>query len=152
MHKTFTYKQKYIDVANELKGIENPTMIDVRNAVVKIRTRKLPDYETLPNAGSFFKNPFLTYEEKENLLHLLPDATIHIVNENSFKTSAAFLIDKAGYANKRNSMVGTYKHHSLIIVNYGTEEGTEILDFMKEIQQSVHSQFKIWLEPEVRIY
>lgn len=152
LHKTFTYKQKYIDVANELKGIENPTMIDVRNAVVKIRTRKLPDYETLPNAGSFFKNPFLTYEEKENLLHLLPDATIHIVNENSFKTSAAFLIDKAGYANKRNSMVGTYKHHSLIIVNYGTEEGTEILDFMKDIQQSVHSQFKIWLEPEVRIY
>ena len=152
LHKAFTYKQKYIDVVNELAGIENPTMKDVRNAVVKIRTRKLPDYEVLPNAGSFFKNPFLTYVEKENLLRLLPDATVHIVNESCFKTSAAFLIDKAGFANKRNNMVGTYKHHSLIIVNYGTEQGAEILDFVKEIQQNVYSKFKIWLEPEVRIY
>ncbi len=152
LQKSFKYKQKYIDVANELKGIENPSMRDVRNAVINIRKRKLPDYESLPNAGSFFKNPFLNYEEKESLLHLLPDATIHIVDESCFKTSAAFLIDKAGYANKRKSMIGTYEHHSLIIVNYGTEEGKEILDFVKDIQRSVHSQFDIWLEPEVRIY
>ncbi len=152
LQKAFTYKQKYVDVVNELAGIENPTMMDLRKAVVKIRTHKLPDYETLPNAGSFFKNPFLTYQEKENLLHLLPDATIHIVEEDCFKTSAAFLIDKAGYANKRKGMVGTYKHHSLIIVNHGTEKGAEILDFVEDIQRSVHSQFNIWLEPEVRIY
>jgi UDP-N-acetylmuramate dehydrogenase len=112
----------------------------------------MPDYDLLPNAGSFFKNPFLSYEEKEHLLELLPNATIHNVNENCFKTSSAFLIDKAGYSNKRHGMVGTYEHHSLIIVNYGTEQGKEIVDFVKEIQQDVHTQFNIWLEPEVRIY
>ena len=152
LQKSFTYKEKYIDVANELANVMNPTMMDVRNAVVKIRTRKMPDCDLLPNAGSFFKNPFLTYEEKENLMGLLPNATIHIVNENCFKTSSAFLIDKAGYSNKRHGMVGTYEHHSLIIVNYGTEQGKEIVDFVKEIQQDVHTQFNIWLEPEVRIY
>ncbi len=152
LQKTFIYKEKYIDVANELINVENPTMMDVRNAVVKIRTRKMPDYDLLPNAGSFFKNPFLSYEEKEHLLELLPNATIHNVNENCFKTSSAFLIDKAGYSNKRHGMVGTYEHHSLIIVNYGTEQGKEIVDFVKEIQQDVHTQFNIWLEPEVRIY
>ncbi len=152
LKKEFTYKQKYIDVVNHLAGIESPTMKDVRNAVVMIRTSKLPDSDVLPNAGSFFKNPFLTYKEKENLLKLLPNATIHKVDESCFKTSAAFLIDKAGFKNRRNNMVGTYEHHSLIIVNYGTEKGTDILDFVKQIQQSVQSQFKIWLEPEVRIY
>lgn len=152
LQKEFIYKPKYKDVVSELAGIEAPTMADVRNAVVNIRTRKLPDYDILPNAGSFFKNPFLTNDEKENLLRLLPDATIHKVNESCFKTSAAFLIDRAGFRNKRNKMVGTYKNHSLIIVNYGTEEGKEIVDFMKEVQKSVYSHFKIWLEPEVRVY
>lgn len=152
LQKSFTYKEKYIDVANELANVVNPTIVDVRNAVVKIRNSKMPDNDALPNAGSFFKNPFLTYEEKENLLELLPNATIHNVTENCFKTSSAFLIDKAGYTNKRHGMVGTYEHHSLIIVNYGTEQGKEIVDFVKEIQQDVKSQFNIWLEPEVRIY
>lgn len=152
LQKTFTYQEKYIDVANELANIKSPTMKDVRNAVVAIRTRKMPDHNLLPNAGSFFKNPFLTNEQKENLLEILPNATIHYVSENCFKTSSAFLIDKAGYSNKRDGMVGTYEYHSLIIVNYGTVQGKEIVDFVKKIQQNVHSLFNIWLEPEVRIY
>lgn len=152
LSKSFTYREKYVDLTQELEGNDNPTLGDVRNAIVAIRTRKMPDYNLLPNAGSFFKNPFLTYDQKENLLVLLPNATIHNVNENCFKTSSAFLIDKAGYCNKRSGLVGTYEHHSLIIVNYGTKRGKDILDFMKKIQHDVHSQFNIWLEPEVRIY
>lgn len=152
LRKLFTYKEKYIDLTKELKGNKYPTMKEVREAIIKIRQRKLPDYNLLPNAGSFFKNPFLTYEQKEDLLQILPNATIHNVNENCFKTSSAFLIDKAGYKNKRNGLVGTYEHHSLIIVNYGTEEGKDIVDFVEQIQQNVHSQFNVWLEPEVRVY
>ena len=152
LSKSFTYRGTYVEVDRELEAINNPTLMDVRNAIVRIRTRKMPDYNMLPNAGSFFKNPFLTSEQKENLLEMLPNATIHNVKENCFKTSSAFLIDKAGYCNKRSGLVGTYEHYSLIIVNYGTERGQDILDFMKEIQQDVHSQFNIWLEPEVKIY
>ena len=152
LKKLFTYREKYIDLTNELKGNKYPTMKDVRDAIIRIRTRKLPDYNLLPNAGSFFKNPYLTYEQKENLLELLPNATIHNVNENCFKTSSAFLLDRAGFKNKREGLVGTYEHHSLIIVNYGTEEGKDIVNFVEQIQQTVHSQFNIWLEPEVRMY
>ena len=152
LKKLFTYREKYVDLTNELKGNKYPTMKDVRDAIIRIRTRKLPDYNLLPNAGSFFKNPYLTYEQKENLLQLLPNATIHNVKENCFKTSSAFLLDKAGYKNKREGWVGTYEHHSLIIVNYGTEQGKDIVNFVEQIQQTVHSQFNIWLEPEVRMY
>ena len=152
LKKLFTYREKYIDLTKELKGNKYPTMEEVREAIIRIRQRKLPDYNLLPNAGSFFKNPFLTYNQKEELLQVLPNATIHNVNENCFKTSSAFLIDKAGYKNKRNGLVGTYEHHSLIIVNYGTEEGKDIVNFVEQIQQNVHSQFNVWLEPEVRVY
>lgn len=152
LEKSFQYKEKYIDLSRELEGIPTPTLTQVREAIIRIRNRKLPDHRILPNAGSFFKNPFLTEEEKDQLQQKLPDVPIYNAGEGQFKTSAAFLIDKAGYKGKRHGMVGTYTHHSLIIVNYGTENGQEIVDFMHKVQQEVQKQFDILLEPEVRIY
>ena len=152
LDKSFQYKEKYIDLSRELEAIPSPTLTQVRDAIIRIRTRKLPDHTQLPNAGSFFKNPILTEIEKEHLLQKLPDVPIYNAGEGQFKTSAAFLIDKAGYKGKRRGMVGTYAHHSLIIVNYGTDKGEEIIHFMKEIQQDVRQQFGLMLEPEVRIY
>ena len=152
LSKTFVYKEKYVDLSRELEGIAAPTLSQVRDAIIRIRTRKLPDFNLLPNAGSFFKNPVLTMDEKEALLKILPDAPVYNVENNNFKTSAAYLIEKAGYKGKRKGMVGTYERHALIIVNYGTENGQEIADFMREIQQEVKKQFGILLEPEVWIF
>lgn len=152
LQKSFTYKEKYVDLNHELEGIATPSLSQVREAIIRIRTRKLPDPVDLPNAGSFFKNPILTKEEKENLQIKLPDAPIYNVSENEFKTSAAFLIEKAGYKGKRRGMVGVYPHHALIIVNYGTEDGGEIAGFMREIQDAVFQQFAMSLEPEVWMY
>ena len=152
LSKSYTYKEKYIDVSRELKDIESPTIKQVRDAIVKIRTRKLPDTKTLPNAGSFFKNPVLTEEEKHSLQKVIIDAPIYNIGENRFKTSAAFLIEKAGFKGKREGMVGTYEHHALVIVNYGTNNGKEISDFASEIQEEVLKMFSIKLELEVWIY
>ena len=150
--KSFTYKEKYVDLSRELQDVESPTLQQVRDAIVKIRTRKLPDTKVLPNAGSFFKNPILTEEEKNSLQKKIVDVPIYNIGENRFKTSAAFLIEKAGYKGKRKGMVGTYEHHALVIVNYGTDNGKEISDFANEIQDEVFKLFGIKLEPEVWIY
>lgn len=152
LSKSFTYKEKYIDLSRELEGIPSPTLMQVREAIIRIRKRKLPDYTVLPNAGSFFKNPLLSKTEKEMLQHKLVDLPVYNVGNDLFKTSAAFLIEKAGYKGRRRGMVGTYEHHSLIIVNYGTDKGKEIADFMREIQDSVYQQFGVLLEPEVWIF
>jgi UDP-N-acetylmuramate dehydrogenase len=152
LSKAFAYKEKYVDLSRELEGIATPSISQVRDAIIRIRTRKLPDFNLLPNAGSFFKNPVLTTDEKDALQKILPDATVYNVGDNGFKTSAAFLIEKAGYKGKRKGMVGTYDRHALIIVNYGTESGQEIAGFMEEIQQEVKKQFGILLEPEVWIF
>lgn len=152
LSKTFTYKEKYIDLSRELIDIDSPTIKQVRDAIIKIRTRKLPDTKILPNAGSFFKNPVLTEDEKNSLQKTVLDAPIYNIGENKFKTSAAFLIEKAGFKGKRNGMVGTYEHHALVIVNYGTNNGKEISDFASQIQQEVLKRFCINLEPEVWIF
>ncbi|MDD3789553.1 MAG: UDP-N-acetylmuramate dehydrogenase [Petrimonas sp.] len=152
LSKSFAYKEKYVDVGRELKDLSHPTLRQVRDAIIRIRTRKLPDATLLPNAGSFFKNPVLTKEEKERLLAKLPDAPVYNVGENDFKTSAAYLIEKAGYKGKRKGDVGIYEHHALIIVNHGTENGREIADFMREVQNTVFRQFGVMLEPEVWVF
>lgn len=152
LSKSFTYKEKYIDLSRELKDVESPSLKQVRDAIVKIRTRKLPDTKTLPNAGSFFKNPILSEEEKNSLQKKIIDVPIYNIGENKFKTSAAFLIEKAGFKGKRKGMVGTYEHHALVLVNYGTNNGKEISEFAQDIQEEVLRLYSIKLEPEVWIY
>ena len=152
LSKSFTYREKYTDLNRELEGIPNPTLTQVREAVIRTRTRKLPDYHVLPNAGSFFKNPLLTREEKEELQKILPDAPIYNTGGGRFKTSAAYLIDKAGFKGQRRGQVGTYERHSLVVVNHGTEEGREIVSFAREIQQEVKKRFGVTLNRKYRYF
>ncbi len=152
LNKNFRYIEKYAELNRELKDIVQPTLQQVRAAIVNIRSRKLPDVNVLPNAGSFFKNPILTKQEKDDLLGKLPNAPFYPAGNEAFKTSAAFLIEKAGYKGRRSGAVGIYEHHALIIVNYGTENGCDIVNFMHEVQQAVEEKFAIRLLPEVQIY
>lgn len=152
LKKSFAHIEKYADLNKELQNNPNPSLADVREAVIRVRTRKLPDHIALPNAGSFFKNPILSASEKEQLLTLLPDAPIYNTGNDSFKTSAAYLIENAGYKGKRKGNVGVYERHALIVVNYGTDSGAEILGFVRDIQQEVQQKFNIGLEPEVWIF
>lgn len=151
LKKSYTYKPKYADLNKELEDIENPTIEEVRDAVIKIRKRKLPDHKELPNCGSFFKNPYIEPEKAETLSGIYPELPVYLQPNGFVKTSAAFLIDKAGFRGKRIGDVGTYPNQALIIVNYGTSNGNDIVAFMQEVQEAVFEEFGIKLEPEVRI-
>jgi len=152
LKRTFVYTPKYFDLNKELEEIEEPTIEDVRNAVIHVRQRKLPDEKVLPNAGSFFKNPYITQEVADKIITEYPDLPAYPLKNGLIKTSAAFLIDKAGYKGKKSGMIGTYPNQPLIIVNYGSTDGNDIVAFMQEIQNAVKDKFNIDLEPEVRIY
>jgi UDP-N-acetylmuramate dehydrogenase len=154
LRKTFTFNDRYADVSRELQNNPSPSLFEVRQAIIRIRERKLPSPYVLPNAGSFFKNPILTEKGKELLTEKDPDAPIYNIGNNKFKTSAAYLIDKSGYKGKKNQdgTLGTYQNHALIIVNYGTNDGNDIRDFANEIQEKVWDNYSIKLEPEVWIF
>ncbi|NDV68416.1 UDP-N-acetylmuramate dehydrogenase [Dysgonomonas sp. 25] len=152
LQRTFHYQPKYLDLNKELEDVESPTAKDVRDAVIRIRRRKLPDERELPNAGSFFKNPYITVEHAEEIKEAYPELPVFPYKEGWVKTSAAFLIDRAGYKGKRVGDVGTYPNQPLIIVNYGTEDGNEIVGFMNEVRSVVKEQFDIMLDPEVHIF
>lgn len=151
LKRSYTYTPKYADLNKELEGMDQPTIGEVRDAVIRIRQRKLPDEKVLPNCGSFFKNPYITQQVAEWIQKEYPDVPLYPLPNGLIKTSAAFLIDKAGYKGKQVGQIGTYPKQALIIVNYGSTDGNDIVGFMRKIQQVVAEKFKIDLEPEVRI-
>lgn len=144
-----SYKSLY----EELKNIpENDlTLRMVRDTVRKIRESRLPDPLVTGNAGSFFKNPEVSYELYDSLLKKHPDITAFKVNESVYKISAGWLIEKCGYKGKRSGNVGSYDKQALIIVNYGGATGLEIMNFVEKIMTDVKSNFGIELISEVNI-
>ncbi|MFT4072320.1 MAG: UDP-N-acetylmuramate dehydrogenase [Dysgonamonadaceae bacterium] len=148
----FRYQEKYVDLNRELAEIDEPTLQEVRDAVIRVRKRKLPDHRELPNCGSFFKNPYISTEKVRELKARFDTIPLYPVQEGLLKTSAAFLIDKAGFKGVRDGNMGTYPNQPLILVNYGSADGKEIVRFMEKIRHEVEVVFGVRLEPEVWIF
>jgi UDP-N-acetylmuramate dehydrogenase len=125
----------------------------VREAVVNMRRQKLPDYQLLGNAGSFFKNPAVSLQQAEALKSEYPALPVYPAAGGLQKLSAAWLIEQCGWKGKRNKQgnVGSYGNQPLILVNYGDASGRAILDFADEIIHSVEEKFGVRMEPEVNI-
>ncbi|MDR3327811.1 MAG: UDP-N-acetylmuramate dehydrogenase [Prevotellaceae bacterium] len=149
----FSTKKKlnleYGTIRKHLKQVENPDIKDVRDAIIKIRTEKLPDTKVYGNAGSFFKNPCCCMAHFETLKKAYPTMPHYPVNEEVVKLSAAWLIEQCGWKGKRVGNVGTYPLQPLVLVNYGNAKPQEIAELSEAIQKSVFNEFSLKLECEV---
>lgn len=134
------------------KGIDKPSISDVAHAVIEIRQSKLPDPKVIPNTGSFFKNPIIKKEKLEQIKETNPSVVYYPIDDIYVKVPAAWLIEKAGYKGKQIGDAGTHKNHALVLVNYGSATGDEMLSFAKMIQDGVDALFGVKLEPEVNIW
>jgi len=151
--KQHKLQTSYGAIQEELKKrqILEPGIKDVSNAIIAIRNSKLPDPKKIGNSGSFFKNPVISTDsfkilEKEN-----PNIPSYKVSENQIKIPAGWLIEQCGFKGKRFGNAGVHKNQALVLINYGTATGKEILDLAKKILQSVHKKFGINLDIEVNI-
>ncbi len=152
---TFRFDKKgspnlsYPELARELEGEQHPTPALIREAVTRIRRRKLPDPSVTGNAGSFFKNPVLTEEELKTIRKKYPDIPSHKTEGGYLKVPAAWLIEQCGWKGVREGDCGTWPRQPLVIVNYGHATGSEISAFAERITASVRKKFGIVLEREV---
>lgn len=143
----------YADIQNYFNDSKQEiTLQSLRDAIVHIRTRKLPDLEKYGTAGSFFKNPVVKKDLLVNLQTNFPDIPVYDTSDPEYvKTSAAFLIDKvAGMKGLQINNVGTFENQALVIINFGSASGEEILSFATHIQQCVYEKSGILLEMEVQ--
>ena len=143
---------KYGAIKYELKSLQKlPSCKSICQAVINIRTRKLPDPNKLGNSGSFFKNPIISKEKFKNLQNEFPEIVAYKEHSNKMKVAAGWLIDKAGWRGYKENNVGVYQNQALVIVNYGRATGQEVINLSKDIQESIFKKFQIEIFPEVNI-
>ena len=134
------------------KNNKQPSVEAISNAVIQIRSEKLPDPKKLGNAGSFFKNPTTTKDFFEVLIAKFPKMIAYPITDDTYKIAAGWLIEACGWKGIQKGSVGCYEKQSLVIVHYNNGPGIEILNFSEEIIQSVLTKFEILLEREVVIH
>ncbi len=143
----------YGDITKELaeKNVTVPTLKDVSNAVIAIRQSKLPDPKVLGNSGSFFKNPVISRSHFEKVQAQFPEIKFFEVSPTEVKVPAGWLIEQAGYKGFRKGDAGVHKNQALVLVNYGSATGQDILALSREVQQAVFDKYSIAIEAEVNV-
>ncbi|MEN8158079.1 MAG: UDP-N-acetylmuramate dehydrogenase [Bacteroidota bacterium] len=151
LSKEAVLKLGYGNIETAFKEAGGSTPADLREVVISVRNRKLPDPEAYGNAGSFFKNPLVDSTIFKCIRVEHQEIPNYPQPGNQVKIPAAWLIEKAGWKGKRSGNVGTWPSQPLVIVNYGGATGQEIFDFSEKIMEDVDSKFGITLEREVRV-
>ncbi|KKU81465.1 MAG: UDP-N-acetylenolpyruvoylglucosamine reductase [Parcubacteria group bacterium GW2011_GWA1_47_8] len=138
--------QKYF---NE-RHISEPTLGDIRSAIVAIRTAKLPPPE-FGTAGSFFKNPVVGKEIFDELVKKFPEIKSYPGGDDgAVKLSAAWILDHVGgWKGIRQGNVGVYGNQALVLVNYGGARTNEILALADAMKKDTEEKTGVHLEEEV---
>lgn len=123
----------------------------ISDAVIAIRSSKLPDPKVLGNAGSFFKNPEIDVQQYEQLKANFPELVAYPAGKDKVKLAAGWLIEQCGWKGKVVGHTGSHKDQALVLVNYGNATGQEILDLAQQIQISVKEKFSVDIVPEVNV-
>ncbi|MEK7176487.1 MAG: UDP-N-acetylmuramate dehydrogenase [Patescibacteria group bacterium] len=150
--KKMPFKTDYPDVQQWLvrEKISEPTIVDIRRAIVEIRTKKLPNLAEVGTAGSFFKNPIITNTQFKKLKNLFPDLPSVVMGENKVKIFLAWILDKIcelkGFSVGK---VGLHENQPLVVVNFGGATAEEIKSFTKKIAAIVREKTGLVIEREV---
>ncbi|MEM9920662.1 MAG: UDP-N-acetylmuramate dehydrogenase [Bacteroidota bacterium] len=132
-------------------GIEQASIADLSQAVIHIRSSKLPDPAKLGNAGSFFKNPEIAKADFVALQEQYPQVPHYPMDSGLIKVPAGWLIEQAGWKGKRIGAAGSHAKQALVLVNYGGATGSDIWQLALDIIASVKAQFGIELSAEVNV-
>ncbi len=154
-------KLVYKDLLNHFSDA-TPKLIEVRNAVRKIRAEKAMLVRQggldSQSAGSFFKNPIISKDQFIKLEEKLVD--LELINEKGeipnyrigqdlIKIPAAWLIEKAGFSKGfQKGNVGLSTKHTLALTNRGGATAEDIIDLKADIQNKIKELYQIDLTPE----
>lgn len=139
---------EYGDIKKEVERLgkeAHPRAIS--QAVINIRQSKLPDPKMIGNAGSFFKNPIVSKEKREELAKLHADLVSYPFGDQ-YKLAAGWLIDRSGWKGKKLGPVGMFDKQALVLVNHGGANALDVWKLANQVRADVHAKFGVDLEAE----
>jgi len=147
------FNTSYGAIEAELEKMKVPALSiqAIAQAVINIRSSKLPDPKQIGNAGSFFKNPEIENSQFEKLKNDFPNIIGYKLENGNVKLAAGWMIERCGWKGYRKGDAGCHEKQALVLVNYGNAKGSDIYDLSSEILDSVYKKFGVQLEREVNI-
>lgn len=136
--------QSYFDE----RGIRIFTQEIVRDAVIDIRTNKLPDPKLLPNSGSFFKNAIVEDWQLSDLRLIDPNIPTYDMGDDHFKIPTGWLIEQTGLKGKLLHGIRVHDKNALVLINESATSYQNLADARDEIIGAVRDKFKIQIEQE----
>lgn len=146
--KTWQPALSYGELARELEATSSPSAAQIRDAVIAIRSRKLPDPKQIGNAGSFFKNPVVDAAQRDALAIKHPTLVSYPQPDGRYKLAAGWLIDQCGFKGLDDGPVGVYGKQALVLVHHGGGTGAALLKLADRIADTVQARFGVRIEPE----
>lgn len=153
LSKKPVFHTEYGAIKQELDnmGITELSIKAISQAVINIRSSKLPDPRKIGNSGSFFKNPEVTAETYQRLINEFPGLVAYPLDNGNYKLAAGWLIEQSGLKGYRSGDAGVHALQALVLVNYGHASGQEIYDLSSKVLEAVDQKFGVMLEREVNI-
>jgi UDP-N-acetylmuramate dehydrogenase len=149
-----TANLRYADLQKAFPAGANPSLVEVAEAVRRIRHRKgvllVEGDADCRSAGSFFKNPIISAEQFAELTARLgQEPSSYPAGEGRIKLPAAWLIEQAGYSKGYVlGRAGISSRHTLALINRGDATASDLLALREVIVSGVKAKFGIVLEME----
>lgn len=128
---------------------ENPSLKEIRDAIIAVRNSKLPDPKVYGNAGSFFMNPVIPMEQFVELQRRYPEIPSYPALDGYIKVPAGWLIEKSGWKGKSLGNAAVYEKQALVLINRGGATGMEVKHLADTIIEDIKEIFGITLHAEV---
>lgn len=138
--------QAYLEEHN----ITDYSPASIRQAVITIRSSKLPDPASVANNGSFFANPIIDEDTFANLQSEYPNMPHWPTDNGTYKIPAAWLVEQAGFKDFHDpeTGMGTWPKQPLVLVNEHAQSTAQLLAFRQKILDAIKQKFGITLEQE----
>lgn len=120
----------------------------VRDAVIAIRTDKLPDPVIRPNSGSFFKNALIESWQRDELLAAFPNAKTYDMGDGKVKIPSGWLIETAGFKGKLLHGIRVNEKNALVLINESATSYAELASARDEIINTIRDTFRIDITQE----
>jgi len=125
-----------------------PSSLEVAQKVMGVRQHKLPDPASIPNVGSFFKNPIIDAQRAKILKDKYPAMPQYAAGVET-KLAAGWLIDQLGLKGYCIGGAAVHERQALVLVNQGSASPTDVIRLAKYVRAQVWQNFGVNLEPEV---
>lgn len=136
--------QRYLEAHNTT--IYTPQVL--RDAVVAIRTDKLPDPNKRPNSGSFFKNAIIEKWQLTDLRNKYPDIPAYNMPDGRYKIPTGWLIEQAGLKGQLLHGMRVHDKNALVLINEAATGYADLAAARDEIIGTIRDKFRIHIEQE----